>query len=64
MEILLQASREANDNLRCSLEAAKGRAVIRGTGLAITSGIPPTLLSVLLPIEVSLGVELLRIPWF
>ncbi|TAK36082.1 MAG: hypothetical protein EPO21_03760 [Chloroflexota bacterium] len=64
VEILLQSSREATDNLRYSLEAAKGRAVIHGTGLSIAFEIPPILLSVLLPVGVSIGVQLLGIPWF
>ncbi len=64
VETLLRASREASENLRYSLEAAKGRAVIRGTGMAIAFEIPPILLSVLLPVAISLGVDLLGIPWF
>jgi Flp pilus assembly protein TadB len=64
VETLLRASREASENLRYSLEAAKGRAVIRGTGMAIAFEIPPILGSVLLPVGISLGVNLLGIPWF
>ena len=64
VETLLRASKEASENLRYSLEAAKGRAVIRGTGMAIAFEIPPILTSVLLPVAISLGVNLLGIPWF
>ncbi|MCL5265520.1 MAG: type II secretion system F family protein [Chloroflexi bacterium] len=64
VETLLRASKEASENLRYSLEAAKGRAVIRGTGMAIAFEIPPILMSVLLPVGISLGVNLLGIPWF
>ena len=64
VETLLRASKEASENLRYSLEAAKGRAVIRGTGMAIAFEIPPILTSVMLPVAISLGVNLLGIPWF
>ncbi len=64
VETLLRASKEASENLRYSLEAAKGRAVIRGTGMAIAFEIPPILTSVMLPVAISVGVNLLGIPWF
>ncbi|MCL4552065.1 MAG: hypothetical protein M1305_00700, partial [Candidatus Marsarchaeota archaeon] len=64
VETLLRASKEASENLRYSLEAAKGRAVIRGTGMAIAFEIPPILTSVMLPVAISLGVNLLGLPWF
>ena len=64
VETLLRASKEASENLRYSLEAAKGRAVIRGTGMAIAFEIPPILTSVMLPVAISLGVNLLGMPWF
>lgn len=63
-ETPLCASQEASENPRYALEAAKGRAVIRGTGMAVTFEIQPILMSVLSPVAISLGVDLLGIPWF
>ena len=64
VETLLGASKEASENLRYSLEAAKGRAVIRGTVMAIAFEMPPIMMSALLPVGISLGVNLLGMPWF